>query len=215
MALRFTVHIKRLLLSRSMFLLFMLSIILLQGCKQPEKPIAIATKKPVNFTQNLNATFNDPWLLVACMLYVKVENKELKLNDKASFVKIAQDLQPNLVPKKHIDSLIDAFVADNKTVNFNTMEAGMFLREYVENFDVITDVVFANVQTDSDVAEMKKVEDRILKIPGLTAIYRQYVKPGQNMSTLHDEYLALYLQMAYYLQSQTVPNKIKVIKELL
>lgn len=63
---------------------------------------------------------------------------------------------------------------------------------------------------------MKKLESKILGNPDLTIIYRLYIKPGQDMSYLHEiSGMALNIQIAYYLSTKTVVERNQIVKDLL
>jgi len=155
-------------------------------------------------------------VLLGCMLYSRSVTKKLEIDNQKFFLDLSAKMISLLASNSDKGQVIDNYVNKNSKVDFRSTWAIHRIKWFAENYDIISNKVFADVTSDDKSTEMKKVKNKIFKVPELKAIYQSYLDGRPDMSSLSsNEGNSLYIQMSYYLGVQTVANRNAILKMLL
>ncbi|WP_295653657.1 hypothetical protein [uncultured Mucilaginibacter sp.] len=159
---------------------------------------------------------NDSFLWLGCIIYSKEVYGQVRWDDKKFFLEVTGTFQKNASIPGDINSSIEAYIKKNKKIDFTSPKATLFLDRFVKNTNIVMGLIFEPVESDNSVNAMKALENKILKDPSLSTIYKSYIPEHQDMSILSSgEGIALYFQMAYYLTTLDDKKNIQTIKALL
>ena len=194
------------------FMIFML--LNLISCNSQERN---NFKKPdrVSFSKKYNTRINDEDLLLGCIVYAKEVTGPLSSDSINDFYRITAILQHDSRSSPNIDSLINDFLEKNKNIVFDSEKAMFRIKSYVDCYRTVNDIIFGKIDSDDKSDEMKILEDKIAKVPGIQKIYRSYVPPGNDLSSLPSSGIALNIQMAYYLSTLDIYKRNEILKSLL
>jgi hypothetical protein len=202
--------------SRSIFVLSALLLIIafLSGYSQSTTTIKKVEQR--NYTTTFNSRWNDKVLLLGCMLYSKSLSKKADYYDRDSFLDLSSKFSEKLNSGKNIGNVIDDYLSQNSSIDFKSEKAIHKISLFIENYNLVTNVIFAEVSSDENVVAMDKVKGKIFMIPALKKIYQSYLEGRPDMSSLSsNEGDALYIQIAYYLSFQNVSQRNQLLKTLL
>jgi hypothetical protein len=175
------------------------------------------TEKAIStgYSIKYNARITSGNLLLGCIVYSEETTTHLQRDSSSEFYRINEILHSYLRSGDNIDSLIDVFVAMHKNIDFRSEKAMFRIREFINNCNLVDQVIFGKIDSDDKSAEMKILEQKILKIPEAAIIYRNYVAPGNDLSSLSSSGYALTIQMAYYLSTLDLNERNEILKKLL
>jgi hypothetical protein len=169
-----------------------------------------------SFHEKFNAQFNGSDLLLACIMYSKTGNAKTAINNKYIFIDIAGSFQSCIGSTTNYDSVADEFIEQHKKLDFTSVSIERSLHQFIENYEIVNDLIFSKITSDDDVEQMKIFKKKILKLPELAVIYRSYITEGRDMGSLSSaEGIALNIQIAYYLYIQNSTVRNRIIKQLL
>ena len=150
------------------------------------------------------------------MIYAENAGKELNYDGNDDFLKIASDYFRSINPDNNIDSVIDSFIARKSNIDFNSSEAKRNIRNFVDNYNIVSNLIFGGIDSEDNVAEMKVLEEKIKKLPALFKIYNSYMEGRPDLSSLSSaEGNALYIELGFYLSNQDIKMRNDILKQLL
>lgn len=170
-------------------------------------------KSNSNVIEDLKSEYLQSDLIIGlCTLkYTSNYKRDSILSDKETFISITKlyfeyaDLDSI---KKEI--FIRQLFENN---NSSTMKEKLFL--FIENYKIVTNLIFANIDDDNENAQ-KEFETKASLFNGTSKIYRLYVLKNQDLASLTSySGIALNIHLAYYLTCIDAKERAKVIKQLL
>jgi hypothetical protein len=173
---------------------------------------------PISFTKKYNARINDQDLLLGCIVYAEESTRHLSMDSSGDFYKITAILQDNTragYPMNKADSSIDQILAMHPNLDFRSDKAMFRIKRYIDCYKIVDDLIFGKIDSDDKSDEMKILEDKILKVPAMLAIYRLYVPEGSYLGSLPSSGVALNVHMAYYLSTLDLYKRAEILKSLL
>ena len=169
-----------------------------------------------NYATKFNREYHNKDLLLGCMIYAENAGKELNYDGNDDFLKIASDYFRSINPDNNIDSVIDSFIARKSNIDFNSSEAKRNIRNFVDNYNIVSNLIFGGIDSEDNVAEMKVLEEKIKKLPALFKIYNSYMEGRPDLSSLSStEGNALYIELGFYLSNQDIKMRNDILKQLL
>jgi hypothetical protein len=174
--------------------------------ERPDKLYAVA----------FNSRYHDKILLLGCMVYAKNAMNKLRVDTNAEFEGIASKFVTSNNPDKNIDSVIDDFIRRNPDIDFRSDSAMQSITHFIENYNIVSDVIFGKIGSDDQVDEMKALEVKIKKVPEIYKIYNEYMAGRPDLSSLSSsEGSGLTLELGFYLSTLDLSRRNEILKELL
>jgi hypothetical protein len=134
----------------------------------------------------------------------------------ADFEGIASRFVASINPDKEVDSVMDDFIRRNPNIDFRSDAAKHTITNFIENYNIVSDVIFGKIDSDDNVDEMKALETKINKIPEIFKIYNQYMAGRPDLSSLSSgEGNGLTLELGFYLSTLDISRRNEILKELL
>jgi hypothetical protein len=169
-----------------------------------------------------DSEFKNQSLLLGCMVYAENAAKKLSYDTNKDFLRIASDFFRSTNPYKkfddviNIDSVIDSYIAKNRNIDFNSNEAKRGIRNFIDNYNIVSDVIFGKIDSDDKSDEMKLLEEKVKKVPAIFKIYNSYMEGRPDLSSLSSaEGSALYIELGFYLSNQDIYTRNDILKKLL
>lgn len=160
--------------------------------------------------------YRDIYVYLGYLVYARERTGPLTADSTSAFGEITARFQEGIrSDETDVDSLVIGLERKYPRIDFRSADARVKIRRYLENYQLVEDVIFGKIKDDADEAEMQKVEDKILQVPAVAKIYREYVPVGSKMESLSSSGVALYVQLGYYLYSLDIVRRNEVLKELL
>lgn len=190
------------------------ALLYLTSCKSPESNNLKIADEP-SFSSKYHARINDQDLLLGCIVYAEEARGPLSSDSSGEFYRITTIFQDDIRSSPDIDSLINDFRKKNAKISFDSDSAMQRIRGYIDCYRMVNDIIFGKIDSDDKSAEMKILEDKIIKVPEVLRIYRFYVPPGNDLSSLPSSGVALDIQIAYYLSTLDIYKRNEILKSLL
>jgi hypothetical protein len=190
--------------------------VILASCNSGTNNVSL-TNQNHSFATQYNSHHGDVFLLLSCITYAEESTRGLNIDSVAGFYRISNQLGANSYypASENVDSAIDAFLAKNKNVNFNSEQAGRRIYLFKQNYDIVSDIIFGEIEDGSEY-KMKILEEKIDKVPGIAKIYRLYVSKNRTLSSLAtSEGSSLFIHLAYYFSIQQPSTRNEILKSLL
>jgi len=202
--------------SASRYLFIFLSVVL-SNCQNSRtvSPPKASTKP---FAVKFNEYYEDNILLISCIAYAVEKTKGLNIDSVNGFYDISsQSLKYSSYPAgENIDSSLEAFVAANKTIDFNSKQARQRIYLFKTSYNIVADIIEGDIKGDDDAENLKLLEEKIDKIPEIAKIYRSYVTKDRDPGSLSSgEGSSLLLHLAYYFSIQDTHKRNEILKQLL
>jgi hypothetical protein len=175
------------------------------------------TNQNRSFATRYNSHHEDVFLLLSCITYAEESTRGLNIDSVAGFYRISNQLgaYASYPASENVDSAIDAFLAENKSVNFNSKQAERRIYSFKQNYNTVSNIIFGEIE-DSSEYKMKILEEKIDKVPGISKIYRLYVSKNRTLPSLaSSEGSSLFIHLAYYFSIQEPSKRNEILKSLL
>jgi hypothetical protein len=200
----------------SLYLLIFLSVVL-SNCQdgRPTSPPKASTKL---FAARYNEKREDVDLLLSCIAYAVEKTKGLNIDSVNGFYEISKQFRAygSDPADKSIDSSLEAFVAANKMVDFNSRQAEQRIYLFKTSLYIVGSIIEGDISGDDDEEHLKLLEDKIDKIPEIAKIYRSYVAKDRDPGSLSSgEGSSLLIHLAYYFSIQDIHKRNEILKKLL
>ena len=202
--------------SASRYLFIFLSVVL-SNCqnsrtvsppKAPTKPFAV----------KFNEYYEDNSLLLSCIAYAVEKTKGLNIDSVNGFYEINSQLREygSYPASENIDSSLEAFVAANKTIDFNSRQAGRRIYLFKTSLYIVGSIIEGDIRGDDDAENLKSLEEKIDKVPEVAKIYRSYVAKDRDPGSLSSgEGSSLLIHLTYYFSLLDTRKRNEILKKLL
>jgi len=143
--------------------------------------------------------------------YTSNQKKDSILSDKETFISIT---------KLYFEfSDLDSAKKENKISDLFENQSSSTMREklclFIENYKIITNLIFANIDDDNIIA-LKEFDHKVSLFKGTRNIYKLYVLKNQNLASLTSYTgIAFNIHLAFYLTNLDSKIRAKIIKQLL
>lgn len=166
---------------------------------------------------NGSFTLENEDLLLSCITYAEEKANHLSIDSINGFYNISHQLleYSSYPANNNIDSCIDAYIGKHKNIDFTSKEVQQRILTLKHSYFLLADVVFGDIN-DDDEEKNKLLENKIVSIPALSKVYRSYVSPDRDPSSLSSsEGSALLIHLSYYLSKQDTQKRNDILKQLL
>lgn len=186
------------------------------NCKhsRPANPPKIATR---SFAVSYNEKRENVDLLLSCVAYAVEKTQGLNIDSVKGFYEICsrfRDYNPD--PDENIDSSLEAFVAANKTIDFNSAQAEQRIYLFKTSLYLVGNIIEGGIRDDTDEEHMKLLEEKIDQIPAIAKIYRSYVAKDRDPGSLSSgEGSSLLIHLTYFFSIQDAYKRNELLKKLL
>lgn len=200
----------------SLYLLVYLCVVL-SNCEngRPASPPKASTKL---FAVRYNEKREDVDLLLSCVAYAIEKTKGLNIDSVNGFYEISSQFRSygSNPTDENIDSSLEAFVAANKMVDFNSRQAEQRIYLFKTSLYIVGSIIEGDIRGDDDDEHLKLLEEKIDKIPEIAKIYRSYVTKDRDPGSLSSgEGSSLLIHLAYYFSIQNTHKRNEILKKLL
>ncbi|MDP4150083.1 MAG: hypothetical protein Q8927_07790 [Bacteroidota bacterium] len=204
------------------FFAFLPALIGISSCHSPATdrfPGADSSSKRVDTTGYavaFNSAYRDKILLLGCMVYAENAANRLRMDSNLEFEGIATRFVVSANPDKNIDSVIDDFIQRNPKIDFRSDAAMHAISNFIDNYTIVSDVIFGKIGSDDEVGEMKAIEAKIRKVPEIDRIYNEYMAGRPDLSSLSSgEGSGMILQLGFYLSTLDLNKRNEILRQLL
>jgi hypothetical protein len=202
--------------STFLYLLIFLSVVF-SNCQhsRPASPPKTSTR---SFAARFNGNHEDVDLLLSCVAYAVEKTKGLNIDSVSDFYEITSQFRAYGADPgdENIDSSLEAFIAANKKVDFNSREAEQRIFFFKNSLYLVGSIIEGGIRDDADEENMKLLEEKIDKIPAIAKIYRSYIAKDRDPGSLSSgEGSTLLVHLSYYFSIQDPHKRNELLKKLL